>query len=128
MNLSELKKKGYEGTDVNIGISLFEYGMVWKHIKEDNEYRFYFKVNAEEEANKCLFDWSTIGADIDFWEEFDWINPKDKRSLLSLVGMTEDEFNGQSLPYKIKDLVKCFGIANVFGDSSYSFPITSNQY
>ena len=128
MTLLKLKKQGYEGTDADIGISLYEYGIIWKLIKEDNEYRFYFKTNGEETARKCLFDWSTIGAGIDIWDEFNWIEEKDKISLLSFLGMTEDEFNGQSLPYKINDLVKYFGIANVFGDSSYSFPITTKQY
>ncbi len=123
MYLSELK--GYEGTDTDLGTSLYEYGLAWKFIKKENEYRFYYKVNVAEKANDCVFDWATVNADIDFWEEYDWVS---KNDLLSFLGLTENEFNKLPLPVKISDLVSHSGFENVFGSCYNSFSITTNQY
>ncbi len=126
MYLSQLK--GCTGTDVDLATSLYEYGLVWKYIKKEDEYRFYYTVIREEEPNKCKFDWGCVSASIDFWEEYSWVNDDDKVSFLNFVGMTIDEFNDQELPYKINDLVSYYGYENVFGSCYDGFSITTNQY
>lgn len=126
MYLSQLKE--YTGTDIDLGISLYRYGMAWKYIKKDHAYKFYFKADHGKEPNDYRFDCITLDANIDVWKEYNWITEEDKISLFETMDYTEKEFNKLPFPEKINDLFGYYGADDIFGGSNNPFPITTNQY
>ena len=109
--IPQLKRAGFEGVDVSLDISLLEYGMAWK--KSGDEYMFIHRHPHLAEA----FTTTSFAADIDWREEFNWIDDKDKDGLLSYYGRTSDEFDELPLPVKIYDLCNYYGVLNIFGES-----------
>ena len=114
--ISELEKDGFEGIDNSLAVSLFEYGLVWKHNVKDlsgyyaeqnnNSYVFVYKVG------KSKFDWANIKDNCDPKVEFNWVNWND---VSNCNGMTVDEFLAQSLTQIVFDLFNYYGFENVFG-------------
>jgi len=97
------------GTDASVETSLFEYGLAWYESAVDNDFHFIAKIADEP----MLFDWADFGKDIDLKEEFNWVDWED---ILSFTGMSEEEWFGQALPFKIFDLIGYYGTINVIGE------------
>ena len=114
-----------QGVDIDIEISLKEYGLAWK--EEKNEYYFYYGI--ERGLNDCnsyeyiLFDWTAFNKDINVYHEFSWV---DWEQVFSFIGLSKEDFDSMPLPHKINDIKNYYGFENVFG-SSYYGGITYNQ-
>lgn len=102
----------FDGTDVSIRISLFEYGLIWKKFK--GSYKFVYGVKAGKGGVYTHFEEEWLDADINVKEEFNWINWD---SLFDYVGMSEEEFMRQGLPRQISDLISHYGYEEILGDS-----------
>ena len=107
-----------EGIDVDIEISLKEYGIAWEDIGED--YKFYFGCNAIEnewgEAEYNTFDFGFIPKDVDLKKEFEWVD-------FDAIESFNDTFFDDPLPLQIYTLLQYYGSENVFG-SSYGSTLT----
>ena len=110
-------KAKLQGTGIDIEISLKEYGLAW--IERENEFRFYFGIETNSNGEHISFDWGYFKKNLDFWNEFNWMNKDDVKGFLDTTGMTKEEFDAMSLPNKIFDLVDYYGYENVFGSSYY---------
>ncbi len=126
--LSDYEKERYEGVDVSLEISLFEYGILWKLIDEEQEeYKFIYGVGLKESENGfeySLFDWATMGKKewVELLEE-DWVELDE---VCNFCGMSKEEIKN-NWPYGIYDLISYYGYENVFGSSYYPFEI-KNDY
>ena len=107
--IAKLERLGFEGFDVSLVYSLFDYSMAWK--SDGVDWHFIYSTG----INK--FDNGTFPVDCDWKKEFDWINENDLRGLLSYVDQTEEEFEEYPFPQKVSDISQYFGVDNVFGES-----------
>lgn len=100
-----------EGMDVDIEISLKEYGFAW--IETETDILFYYGIKMDEEEY-IKFDFCSVNKDIDIKEEFDWIDWKD---IYSFIGATEEEFKNSNLSQQYYDLFQYYGYEEIFGSS-----------
>lgn len=107
-----------EGVDVDIEISLKEYGFAW--ISGDTETLFYYGIKrgmdseGDMEEEYTRFDFCTLDNNIDVYSEYDWA---DFNALLSFTGQTKQEFDDMPLVQKIHDLIQYYGHLNIFGET-----------
>lgn len=104
------------GTDVDVEISLCEYGIAWQFSEDRKEIRFWYGIRQDNSGNYVLFDWGCFSTDTDIYNEFDWVDWKD---VLDSNGMDKEDFDGMPLELQINDLLRYYGYENVFG-STYS--------
>jgi hypothetical protein len=99
-----------EGLDVNLEISLKEYGLAWKE-NENGEFTFIYGIsyNGEEYGRFSTCDLSE--------SDIDWISEDDMKGVLSFVGMSESDWKDAYWPMKVSDLVSYFGTENIFGSN-----------
>jgi hypothetical protein len=110
--LSELKKQGFEGCDISLEISLFEYGLVCKK-HPDGDIQCWYGLGADNSYNYNKFDSGHITEkEIKNTLNESWF---DKKSFLSFVGCTEEEWLVRWCGNKISDLIEYYGYENIFG-------------
>lgn len=103
------------GVDIDIEISLKEYGIAW--IETETDILFYYGINTG--LNDCndmdyiTFDFCSIDKNIDIKSEYDWA---DFDSVNDFVG---GGFFDQDLTMQIFDLLQYYGYENVFGSTYY---------
>ena len=128
LNLSTLEKANFEGPDMSLAISLFEYGMAGREVKKGEykgEYEFIYAIGIRVSSDDCIFttfDRCTVSLEriIDDYQ--------DDTEFKSFIGLTESEKLPLE-PYIISDLVSYYGFDNIFGSSYWNgFEITTNQY
>ena len=118
MDRLEFDHKALTGVDVNIEISLREYGFAW--IESETKIKFYYGIAIEE--NECgdmeyvKFDFAVIDKTSDIKEEYDWVDFDEIESF-------DDMFWEESLPCQIYTLLNYYGYENIF-DSSYFSELT----
>jgi hypothetical protein len=132
MKLKELE--GYEGGDVDLEASLYEYGLIWKEIPEEKffidprnpdaptfntEYEFIFGIDFGEERY-LTFDnvrMSKAGF-IELLRE-SWID------LPGVLKFCSRSFDGliKDFPSSISIMLDYYGYQNIFGDSPCPFMI-----
>jgi hypothetical protein len=110
-SIKSLEEQGFEGGDVCLATSLFEYGLAYR--QEGNETLFVYAIGADPLVYN-RFDRCTFASDVDVQKEFDWA---DFGSLYSFVGMDAEQWNAQPLTSKVSDLLSFYGFENVFGSS-----------
>lgn len=100
------------GPDVNLEISLKEYGLAWE-IKE-SETIFYYGIayNNEEYTS---FDWASVENNMDFDKEFDWADLSEVANFAGSYSL--QDWQQMPLISKIQDLLGYYGYENVFGSS-----------
>jgi hypothetical protein len=109
------------GIDVDIEISLKEYGIAW--IETETDILFYYGINTG--VNDCgnidyiTFDFCSIDKDIDIKSEYDWA---DFDAVLSFNDMFLDE----PLTMQLYTLLQYYGPENIFG-STYYEGLTYNE-
>jgi hypothetical protein len=121
MNINELKNQGYEGScDVDLSISLFEYGLIHKQIN-DNEYKFVYGVSIDND-NYILFDTATYSENefAELIEQGGWF---DINSILSSTGCSKNDWLKLPLYMRIHDCLRYYGYLNIFGDPGRTFEI-----
>ena len=101
------------GIDVDLEISLKEYGIAW--IEEEKKVLFYYGISAAE--NECgesefdRFDFCSFNKDMDIKKEFDWAKWKAINCYIGGDIMT------YGFPEQIQTLNKYYGYENIFGST-----------
>ncbi len=109
-----------DGVDVNIEISLKEYGIAW--IEDKKTTLFYYGIrNTSGEYDR--FDFCEFDNDLDVVKEFDWV---DFDEVCKYIDVEFDLWEECSLSTKIVDLNSYYGYENVFG-STYHEGITYEE-
>ena len=117
--LTTLETEGYEGIDVNLGISLFEYGFIWK--LKDGVYTFIYGVSVDNEGNYNSFDFGTFDETLNPKKEFYWANFE------NVEAETGNNMENLPLYYVINDLVNFYGYECVFGSAYFPFQIVDED-
>ena len=102
----------YKGFDRSLNISLFEYGFIYSY--EDSRSNGDLRVVYQIRGNQ--YGWADFNKDLDFWEEFNWINPSSCNYFLEFLGTTLENFNTWSLEHKINYAIQYFGCVNICGE------------
>ena len=114
--------RGYEGQDVSLEISLFEYGLIWKEVKK-GVYRFIYGVDLNHDGYSYItFDWADLGTDPCI--EFSWVDWDD---VYKYTGTTPESYKNLPFPQIVADLIGYYGCDNVFGEPCCPFEITGNN-
>jgi hypothetical protein len=118
----EYNHNDIQGIDVDIEISLKEYGIAW--IETETEILFYYGINVTEnkynEVEYCNFDFCAFDKKIDIKQEFDWADFDAVNSYIS------GSFFDSPLYMQIFDLLQYYGYENIFG-STYWGGLTYDQ-
>jgi len=112
--IEKLQAEGFEGVDISLDISLFEYGIAWKHDTEEKEVKVYYGIKTNDQGNYTKFDWASFHDSIDCILEFDWVNWDE---FLSFIGSDFADWDNQVLGQKLFDLFNYYGNENIFGSS-----------
>ena len=110
MNTGKYSRRGFEGSDVSLDISLNEYGLIWKRYQRGNkkrgikagDYLFIAKVR------KAIFHF-WINEKVNLEDEYDWV---DWLQVADCCGTTKKQFLELPFPMIISDLVGYYGIEN----------------
>lgn len=111
-SISKLEANGWEGWDVDMTISLYEYGIIWKTIDEpdeDGEDTFFLYEIGSRRWDRCGMSSST-----DLAKEYNWA---DFNSVADMHGITLNEYNKLPFVERIVMLHKAYGYENIFGGS-----------
>lgn len=115
MTIEQLEKDGFSGLDVNLSISLADYGLAWK--VENGEIRFIYGTGIGENDigetihNRFSWGWLEIG---DFDREFNWIG---KMEISRFIGLTMEEFSELDFLEKVIIAYQYYGGMEIFGES-----------
>lgn len=112
MKYYQIPKKNLRGVDVNLEISLKEYGVAWQILPRKNQIRFYVG-GAREDHDYIEFFAAEFSLTLDVEKEFSFINAVD---VASCCGIAVDEWREQPLEYKLVDLSSYYGIEEIFGE------------
>jgi hypothetical protein len=112
VDLSELEKEGYVGSDMSLEVSLFEYQAAWKY--EAGKLLFIYYVGGG------LFDETCYEEDYDFMSDFSWVSDYSWKSMFDYLGMTSEEWHLLPLPIRISDLLRYSGYDNCMGATHWS--------
>jgi hypothetical protein len=119
MTITKYEDEGYKGVDKSLDISLFEYGMIWKELEND-EFRFIYRINDK------LFDYGFFSEkEYKSLLEDSWFKLVD---VLNCAGLSVEEFNSLSLPQRVFDIVNYYGYENIFGSCYDGFEIKDLEY
>lgn len=116
--ISQLKKNEFQGVDVNLEISLFEYGISWKEKEKDN-YEFIYGINSKDN-NYYLFNNAFMNKK-EFIELINeqWFKIQD---VCSYMGITEKELIND-FPHCMNSVISYHGVENIFGTINDYFKI-----
>ena len=120
VNFDKLEKMNFYGTDVNLEISLMEYGLICR--EWENSYQFIYVTEWKGYEEPELFDVSIL-SDSEINEVFDDLN--DDNGMLNFVGMEETEWKELPTIHKVSDLISYWGYENIFGSAYY--PLTVKE-
>jgi hypothetical protein len=112
-----MKHWNFEGVDISLEISLFEYGFVCAENKADADFFVLFKVDEDQ------FDFGFIKeSELDsLINGHGWMSSKDIESFLDRNGTTKEIWLANSFVYKLGDILSYYGYQNIFGTSSSVF-------
>lgn len=108
-SIALLEAQGFDGPDVSLEISLFEYGIAWRILEKET--LFIYAINGTCSA----FDRCTIDNDIDPYKEWNWV--EDWNVFYDPCELTKEEWDAYPLEQKVYDLLCHYGYENVFGSS-----------
>ena len=114
--------KDYKGVDGSLEVSLYEYGLIWKTINNE-EYKFIYGVDIDDKGFYNKFDYAYLSKK-DFVDIFnDWGNKSDIESF------TGEKFDTwiESFPHCVFDMLGYYGCCNVFGSSYNTFEIINDS-
>jgi len=117
-DIRQLEKEGYEGPDAGIAESLFEYGVIWKFDKDENEYKFIYKHPTLHER----YDFATFKADEMTFDVFDWADKHELEHVFDWANKDDQEvyigaMPSEGTPEFLYELYAFYGAENVFGTS-----------
>lgn len=121
MKRQDFDHSRFEGVDIDIEISLKEYGIAW--IEAKSEYLFYYGIHQTEnegDIDHDRFDFCSIDKSTDIKKEYDWV---DWEAILAFSGLEScdnwEDWMEVPFPQQIFTLVQYYGHENVFGESDW---------
>lgn len=109
--LEKLESFGFSGIDVSLEISLFDYGLVWKKLK-NGDFLFIYSIGEKQ------WDRITVNPSNFIESDLDWISNEHWNGFLRTNGYSEKRvFDERDFGYKIFDLIQYFGYEEIFGFS-----------
>ena len=127
--LSNLEKEGFEGVDLSLEISLFEYGLIWRKEETGNQYLMYFGVGVNSEGEYSTFNNGWYPATVErALNDLHWVNWS---KILKYTGWDVEEFErvldtGVFPPMMYFDLMRYYGSEEVFGTFYSTFTIEND--
>ena len=118
--LSHLMREGYQGSDMNLFTSLFEYGFIWKINKRKKEIRFIFGSAIGDPGEYIGFNYAIYPIDTNPKEEWSWI---DFKEVAESSNTNIWDFFRQDFPWIVYDLFLYYGAENIFGSTYSSFEV-----
>lgn len=123
---SEYEREGFVGCDICVRTSLYEYGLIWKQIKED-EYLFIYGVSYGDAPdmddgvgyNKFSYAYMTRADWDELFEPDSWCNVNE---VASYTGLSVEEFKDH-WPDEVHTMMMYYGHENIFGSSYGSYDI-----
>jgi len=109
MNRYDFNHKTIQGVDVDLEISLKEYGFAW--VEAESEILFYYGIKHNDE-DYVRFDTCIMSKDLGIKKEYDWID--DWEGINSYIGQ---DIDGLPLPEQIKAIFDYSGYESTFGSS-----------
>jgi len=107
--VSALESLGFCGVDVDMGISLLEYGIAW--LQRDDKYLFVYGVSYDERLHEYESFDTNIKLESKFDSDFSWVDREDIRSFC-------DKFDSLDYPDKVDTIRHYYGHINTFGEST----------
>jgi len=104
------ERRGFEGSDASLDISLNEYGLIWKRYKRGvhaGDYLFVATWNDSSFTRVLVHFW--LNEKVNLEDEYDWV---DWLEVADYCGQTKKELLESHFPMIIKDLVNYYGIQN----------------
>lgn len=126
------KHNGYEGCDVDLEISLREYGLIWgkNNMCEEDEYHFIYYVGDyeyQDDKGKMhmfpMYDHSYLTKH-DFRNmviDNNWYDFDDVKSFVGFDGTVEEYVD--NFPNNVNESISYYGHQNIFGSCYDRFPI-----
>lgn len=116
--ITDYENAGFTGVDVNLSVSLFEYGLIWHENDQDGDTKFIYGVSFDDNLNYTAFDFGFYNEN-SFKEliEDSWF---DLKGILSFGGVDLNTWLKLSLGQRIFDCIAYHGYENIFG-SSYNY-------
>lgn len=127
--MKKFNMNNIEGQDASIEESLFQYGLAWILSEDKTEYKIYYGIHIDNNGYYDRFDFTFISADLDVYNEYDWID--DWSGIYSFTGLSGVEFKELPLMDKISTLVGYYGYQNIFGtsyDYGFKYNININRF
>lgn len=122
--IKQLETEGWQGSDLCLAISLFEYGLVWRVTETEIEFIHRLdRGHTPYHYNRCSYPLTT-----DVYKEWNWVYWD---ALFNCQGTSQEEYDAESLAYKIFDLFRYYGDEEIFGTVYYKgakVPDEENPY
>lgn len=100
------ERRGFQGIDASLDISLNEYGLIWKRDKKGN-YHFVATWNDSSITRVLVHFW--LNEKVNLEEEYSWV---DWAAIAKFCGTTKKMFLELPFPMIISDLIGYYGIEN----------------
>jgi hypothetical protein len=125
-NLELLEAQGFEGSDVSLEVSLFEYDLIWRKLPPEQQngegdYLFVYHCGHGKFAR-------AMREEKKFASDFSWMHESDWGSLCAMHGTGFDEWLELPYPARIGDLLTSYGYMNVFASNPHTFAIPDPMY
>lgn len=117
--IDTLEEKGFNGIDVSLEISLFEYGLLVKPSEDKKEFDCIIGSNSDDNGNFKEFSYASITKQFlfDFINCKEWVNKKDLKSFYESNDTNKKEcllLINEFSPMIINDIISYWGIVEFF--------------
>lgn len=114
-SISLIESQGWQGLDLSLAISLFEYGFAFREVGEE-------LIVIHRASHGENFDRTSFSLSLDVRKEYEWVKWD---GFYSTMDTTEEEFDASPLWQKLYDLMIYYGVEEIFGTTYWSgFPIS----
>jgi len=120
ISINKLKAEGYEGPDVSLEISLFEYGIAWKQDDDcaDDEYTFLCRVKGDANTRDINSEFIDIKHSADELKEQMKENWFDVCNFFRFIDYKQDveAYINNEFPRCMQDVIQYHGYINILGE------------
>ena len=113
--VGKYERRGFQGSDVSLDISLNEYGLIWKRYQRNNKKKdikagdYLFIATWQDSSNTRILTHFWLNEKVNLEEEYNWV---EWLEVADYCGQTKKEFLESHFPTIISDLVRYYGIQN----------------
>jgi hypothetical protein len=131
LKLSALIAEEWQGIDLDLATSLFEYGFAWRPDPDGtpDSWQCIFAVrwNDTGDADRFAYSYFDPSNATDVIGENGWGNRREFESFRG-APVSETDFTGDNLPYLISDLLQYYGSEEILGSAYWNgFGIKENK-